>query len=231
MSQEIIELPDHIFPALCTISICGPSGSGKTSFVMDILRHRQELFSQPVEGVIYCYSEMQEIFKEPPGEGGNVKFHFGLPNQDELIAYIDSFKGKFFLLIVDDMMSELSKSSIFQDCSTKLSHHRNFSLISIAQNIFPHGKSARTQSLNSHFYVLTRTCRDLRQISTLGSQLFPGKASDFLEIYKDAVDKPLYRNTPALVVNCHPLSTNRNCQLLANIFSPLEGRAMVLYRI
>jgi hypothetical protein len=230
MSRDIIELPDYIFPTGCTVNISGPSGSGKTTFVMDILRYRQHLFSQQVEGVIYCYSEMQESFRSPPG--GPVKFHYGLPSEEELERYISSFKGKFFLLIVDDMMSEVSNSSVFQDCSTKMCHHRNFTLISIAQNIFVQGKKSRTQSLNSHFYILTRTCRDLRQIITLGGQLFPGKGSKFLEIYKDAVDNPLRKGTtPALIVNCHPLTTNRNCQLLADIFGPIEGKPMVLYRI
>jgi hypothetical protein len=230
MACDIIELPDFIFPAPSTVSICGPTGSGKSSFVMKILEHRQKIFSQKVEGVIYCYTEMEKSFVNPPG--GPVKFHYGLPTQAELMEYIDSFKGKFFLLIVDDMMSEIGESSIFQDCSTKLSHHRNFSYISVCQNIFSPGKKARAQSINSHFYILTRTCRDLRQISTLGSQLFPGKGSKFLDIYRDAVDNPLYKDSiPALVVNCHPFATNRNCQLLSSIFSPIEGGMMVLYRI
>ncbi len=197
---------------------------------MDILRYRQHIFSQPVNGVIYCYSEMQEAFNNPPG--GPVKFHYGLPSREELDAYIENFGGQFFILIVDDMMSELSESTVFQDCSTKLSHHKNFSFISISQNIFNQGKSARTQSLNSHFYLLTRTCRDLKQISTLGGQLFPGSGSKFLEIYRDAVDNPHSRgHTPALLVNCHPLSTNRDSQLMANVFAPLEGGSMVLYRL
>lgn len=228
--MDSIELPDYIFPAPSTISVCGPSGSGKTTLLMDILRYRQHLFSQPVAGVIYCYSEMQEAFKNPPG--GPVKFHYGLPNQEELLAYIQGFNGAFFLLIVDDMMSELAENKVFQDISTKLSHHKNFSYIAITQNIFNQGKSARTQSLNSHFYLLTRTCRDLKQISILGGQLFPGQGAKFLEIYRDAVDNPLSRgHVPALLVNCHPLSTDRKCQLLANIFSPLEGGDMVLYRL
>ncbi len=41
------------------------------------------------------------------------------------------------------------------------------------QNIFAQGRSARVQALNSHYYILTRSTRDLRQISVLGGQMMP----------------------------------------------------------
>ena len=226
--MEKIDLPNEIFPAPCTILLAGMTGSGKTHICFEILKYRQELFSQPVKGVIYCYSEFQEIFNKPPG--GEVTFHYGLPTAEELEAYIQRLKGEHGLIIFDDLMSEMARSSIGQDMYTKLSHHRNFSCLNIIQNIFVQGKAARNQTLNSHFFILTRTCRDLRQIAILGSQLFPGKTKDFVEIYKDAVDNPLKRDVPPyLLIGCHPFKTRRGCQLMTNIFPP-NGN-IVLYRI
>ena len=98
------------------------------------------------------------------------------------------------------------------------------------QNLFVQGKAARSQAVNSQFYLLTRTCRDLKQIAVFGGQMFPGQSKDFVAVYRDAVDKPLEKHLPGhLLVSCHPLRTNRNCQLLSNIFPP-DG-ALVLYRI
>jgi hypothetical protein len=151
---------------------------------------------------------------------------------EELEGYIERFRGKHFLLICDDLMSELAESSMAQDITTKLGHHRGegISFIRISQNLFAPGKAARTQALNSQYYILTRTCRDLKQISVLGSQMFPGKSSQFVQAYKDAVDNPLTTDAPPhLLVSCHPLKTQRGCQLLSNIFPP--GGRMVLYRL
>ena len=83
------------------------------------------------------------------------------------------------------------------------------------------------------YYLLTRSCRDLRQISTLGNQLFPNKGSRFMAAYMDAVDNPLKGEDPRspahLYVSCHPVKTERNFQLLSGIFPP--GGSMVLYRL
>ena len=226
--METVELPDHLFPAPSTITIAGPTGSGKSSLCFEILKYRQELFSQPVKGVVYCYSEYQEIFNHPPG--GDVHFHYGIPSPEELEQYIKGFGGEHFLLVTDDLMTEMAKSSMAQDICTKMSHHRNFSCLNILQNIFVQGKTARNQALNSQFFLLTRTCRDVKQIAILGSQLFPGKTKQFAEIYQDAVDNPLNdKIAPHLLVACHPFKTRRGCQLMANIFPPDGVR--VLYRI
>jgi hypothetical protein len=226
--MQTIELADHIFPAPSTIQLCGPSSSGKTSLVMEILRYRNQLFSQPVNGVLYAYSEYQDVFEDPPG--GSVQFHYGLPTKEELESYIGSFEGRHFLLVCDDLMTEMAESPMAQDIMTKMSHHRNFSIININQNIFVQGSKARNQAVNSHFYILTRTCRDLKQISLLGSQMFPGKASEFVKVYRDAVDHPLDNTSPPhLLVACHPFKTQRNCQLLSSIFPPDGSR--VLYRV
>ena len=226
--MEGIELPDYLFPSPCTISVAGPSGSAKSSICMEILRYRQTLFSQPVAGVLYCYSEWQPMFRNPPG--GDVHFHQGLPTIEELDKYLDTFKQRHFLLFLDDLMSEVSQSQLMQDIFTKISHHRNFSCINILQNLFTQGKAARSQSLNSHFYILTRTCRDIKQIALLGSQLFPGKTKEFVKVYQDAVDHLLNdKIAPFLLVSCHPLQTKRSCQLLANVLPPDAAR--VLYRL
>ena len=219
--MDTIELPERIFESPTLISICGPSGSGKSCIVMEILKYRDKLFTKRVNGVLYFYSEMQDLFmKNPPHD---TKFHYGMPSEGDLLEYIKEYKGEHVLLIFDDLGSEVANSKLLRDISTKMSHHRNITVIILSQNIYTPGKSSRTQSLNSHYFILTRTCRDLRQIGVLGSQLFPGKSSKFLDIYKDAVDKPFKENsTPFLLINCHPFKSIRNCQLMSGIF-PLDG--------
>lgn len=195
---------------------------------MELLRHRQQVFGEPVEGVVYCYSEMQPAFHDPPG--GAVTFHHGLPSHEQMEEYFARFEGKFFVMVFDDLFAEMADSSTARDVATKLVHHRHFTSITLTQNVFAQGKAARSQAVNSQFYILTRTCRDLRQIMALGDQIFPGKGKRFLAIYQDAVDSPLSADIPQhLLVNCHPFHTDRCCQLLANILPPNARK--VLYRL
>ena len=226
--MDTIELPDTLFSAPCTICVGGPTGSGKSCLAMEILKYRQQLFSQPVAGVVYFYSEMQDLFKKDPPP--QVRFHFGMPSEAELLQYIESFDGKHFLMVYDDLMTEVSKSDMLQDVASKMSHHRNFSCLTITQNIFQQGKAARSQALNNQYYILTRTCRDLKQVGILGSQLYPGRGAKFLQAYQEAVDNPFKNNqTPHLFVSCHPFKSIRSCQLLSGIFPP--GGSMVMWRI
>ena len=228
LTMEVITLEDHMFSSPCNITVAGPTGSGKTSLVLGMLKYRQELFSQGVAGVVYFYSEYQDVFTQIPG--GETQLHQGLPTEEELVSYIEPFDKRHIIVVLDDLMSQVASSTLLADMFTKMSHHRNFSIINIAQNIYPPGKAARTQSLNSAFYLLTRTCRDLRQINEFGSQVFPGKSASFVKAYTDAVDNPLdISYPPHLLVSCHPLKTKRSCQLTSNILPP-DG-AIVLYKL
>ena len=59
------------------------------------------------------------------------------------------------LLVIDDLMQETNET--VANLFTKGSHHRNVSVMFLAQNLFPKNKFARTISLNAHYMVLLRT--------------------------------------------------------------------------
>jgi len=69
------------------------------------------------------------------------------------------------LLIIDDLMSETNQ--LVADIFTKISHHRNISVIYMTQNIFDKNKYARTISLNAHYLVLFKNPRDANHFAVL----------------------------------------------------------------
>jgi hypothetical protein len=82
-------------------------------------------------------------------------------------------------------MTESGKNEVL-DMFTKGSHHLNFSVILLTQNIFNKGPNTRTISLNAHYIIMFKNPRDRSQISFLARQMYP-KRSKFLEdAYDDA---------------------------------------------
>ena len=75
------------------------------------------------------------------------------------------------LIVVDDHMSDINQ--VVADIFTKISHHRNISILHLTQNLFDENKYARTISLNAHHLVLFKNPRDASQFATLARQMYP----------------------------------------------------------
>ena len=121
----------HPFTAI----IAGPSQSGKSMFCMRLISNARECIAPPPERIVYCYSVYQPLFDRYP----NVEFVEGLPD-------LNMFDGdKRTLLIIDDLMQETNEtvSKLF----TRVSHHKNVSVIYLTQNLFNNNKHNRTISL------------------------------------------------------------------------------------
>ena len=110
----------HPFTAI----IAGPSSSGKSMFCMRLISNARECIAPPSECIVYCYSVYQPLFDQYP----NVEFVEGLPD-------LNMFDGvKRTLLIIDDLMHETNEtvSKLF----TRVSHHKNVSVVYLTQNLF-----------------------------------------------------------------------------------------------
>ena len=53
------------------------------------------------------------------------------------------------MIVVDDHMFDVNQ--LVADILTKISHHRNMSILYLTQNVFDKNKHARTISLNAHY--------------------------------------------------------------------------------
>ena len=184
-----------------TCIVAGPSGSGKTVFTTRLIENTKNMIEPAPDRVLWCYGVYQSFFNETK----NVEFHKGLPN-------LDVFDGKQrVLLILDDLMHETDDrvSQIF----TRVSHHKNLSVLYLTQNLFYGSKQNRTISLNSHYVVLFKNARDATQISHLAGQMYPGKSKFMIEAYRDATSNPF----SYLLVDLKP-DTEDRLRLRSNIF-------------
>ena len=151
----------------------------------------------------YCYGEFQPIFNNYP----QIHFHEGLPDISD--AAFDGTEST--LLILDDLMSDINQ--LVADIFTKISHHRNLSILHLTQNLFDKNKYARTISLNAHYLVLFKNPRDATQFATLARQMYPNASKFAIEAYKDATSAPC----GYLLIDLKSEQDER-CRLRTNVF-------------
>ena len=172
----------HPFPAL----ISGPTCCGKSQFVKSLLEYGEEMIDGAPENIIWCYGIYQSAYDEMQTCIPNIHFVEGVPvNLESMIN--PSIRN---LVVIDDLMQEVSNCPRITSLFTKGCHHRNLSVIFILQNIFHRGKELRDMSLNCHYLVLFKSPRDSSQVTHLAKQMFPGHSKYMLESFQDATSRP-----------------------------------------
>ena len=134
--------PDHFMPWVhpFTSVIAGPTGSEKSMFVRRFVHNIKHMKTPKPDRILWYYGEYQTLYGTVEG----VEFQQGLPDLDTL-----DLREKH-LIILDDLMDETDQrvASLF----SKKSHHRNISVMYIAQNLFHRGKHHKTISLNAPWF-------------------------------------------------------------------------------
>ena len=172
-------------PATCIVA--GASGSGKTSFIFKLLNDARFMFKTAPKKIIYCYSTYQPLYNEMKKMVKDITFFEGLPSKEDMDIW--SFEEGFKILVIDDLAQKASVSVDIVNLFTIYSHHHNFSVFFLVQNLFSGGKYFRTISLNSHYFILFSNQRDQLQIQTLARQMFPGETKYFMDAFKKATSK------------------------------------------
>ena len=129
------------------------------------------------------------------------------------------------LVVIDDLMHELSNDQRITSLFTKGCHRGNLSVIFILQNIFHRRKELRDMSLNFHYLVLFKSPRDSSQVNHLAKQMFPGHVKYMQEAFQDATKRPY----GYLLCDLKP-ETPTDFRLLSNIF-PGETQCAYVRRL
>ena len=164
------------FETPSTITLISASNSGKTSFVKRILINSKGLFKNEIEKVLYCCgSTWQTIFDQLIDNVPNITFKEGLPSEEELKSF--SHGHIHTCLVLDDFMLEISSTPKAEKIWTVFCHHLNMTVLYLAHKIFQKGKSARTISLNTSYFILFKNVRDTLQIQNFARQIYPHKTN------------------------------------------------------
>ncbi len=176
--QEV-QVPANFGKIICPsrMLICGPSMAGKSTFVLQVIQHRDKVYNQTFERIIYCLPEdslhlHQDFIKKMQEAFASLEIVEGLPSISEL--HIKDNKNHK-LLILDDLMISVFEAQTMVDLITKDSHHCNCSVIITSQNFFHPSKYGRTFVRNCSEKVLFFDKTDAKQLGILSMQIYPSK--------------------------------------------------------
>ena len=125
------------------------------------------------------------------------------------------------ILVLDDQMCVASSSLSVADLFTRLSHHRNVTVIYFVQNVYTYGTCERTIFLNSQYSVVFRNGRDASQFRTMAYQICSNSSNWLIDYFTDATCKPY-----GYMVLDHHSSTPENQTVVTNI---LPGKQLTYY--
>ncbi|MCP4473327.1 MAG: hypothetical protein GY821_01890 [Gammaproteobacteria bacterium] len=162
--------------------VSGPSQAGKTQFVVQLIKNIEKMSTVRPTEIFWCYSEFQPIYTEIAALP-NVQLIEGVPQLSELKQ-----EKKAKLVILDDLMNEISKSSMLSTLFSKGCHHWSLSCVHIVQNLF--FNNLRNARINANYLVLFKSPSDKLQISNLARQLYPRKSQYFMQSFSDATSEP-----------------------------------------
>lgn len=208
-----------------TMTVSGPTGCGKTHFVKRLIQHSmfRDDNDRPINRVIWFHGTAPSdelIDKVTKYTGGRAEFYRGV-NEDLVRNGLDEKENN--LIVIDDLMQELSDKKILANLFTKGSHHSNCSVVYIVQNLFDRGRASSTVAKNSHYTVVFKNERALYEIRSLAPQVLPaGRGRDFTELFDRITQAPF----SYLVLDCHPRS-NKNEKFRTAIFPGEESKIFV----
>ncbi|KAL3090511.1 hypothetical protein niasHT_027002 [Heterodera trifolii] len=180
MDYPRINESELAFPIPSGIIVSGPSSSGKTQVVIRLLRHANVMFDPPPKAIVWAYGEYSAQIPELERQG--VVPHAGAPS-DEMLKKLP----KPCLIVYDDLMGDIEAKKL-ADLYTKKSHHNNFSVIFLTQNLFD--KSMRVPRSNAQYIFLMRAPNDMLSIRNLASQMFPREQGFLMDAYRQACALP-----------------------------------------
>jgi len=116
------------------VIVSGPKGCGKTAWVLRLIENIRETVPRRIW---YYYGEYQHAFNN----FASVHFEEGLPQLSDEV-----FDGSEpSMIVIDDQMSDISQ--VVANIFTKISHHRNISILHLTQKLISQKTDTRIPSV------------------------------------------------------------------------------------
>jgi hypothetical protein len=175
-----------VFRQPSQIIIAGATKSGKTTLLIDILKHRNLMFDQPLDEIYWFYTEEHSV-ADVPAALPRVKLLEGVPTIDKIYSITKKRVPK--LVVLDDMQDIIETSDtikMLREVLNKVSHHRNLSIVFIVQNLYSSRKMVSIRNQCEEICIMCNGTSAMQNAEHLGRALFAKGGAEFL---KEALNK------------------------------------------
>ena len=203
-----------------SIVCAGPTMSGKSSFIKELLKNRDVMFTEKIDRIMYVYDVWNLLYEDIEKNVPNITFTNSIPSREEVDLFAPEGGGQK-LIIFDDQVSKMKKCKHFSDFFMILCNNRKLSCILTVQNIYSKEPGMRDISLNTRALVLFKNMRSHDQILVLARQIHPQNTKYFLDAFEKATTVP----HAYLVVDLNPCIDQR-FHLRSNVLPSEEGPAV-----
>ena len=160
----------------------GPSFCGKTTLTIELIKRRDEVFTEKIDRIIYLYKRRQTVLEDQAKEDEDFF----------LVDSLDKVEGLIYkksLIIIDDYLIEASGkyNERFTEFFISRSHHESLGIVLICQQCF--AKNLRTISLNSTYYAFFNQPKDQSTIYHFARQFCPRNINYLYDSYKRATQR------------------------------------------
>lgn len=191
-----------------TLVIAGPSSCGKSTWVKKLLLKKEKLFDKPRGKVFYFYNSYDKnLFPFLERNELVQSFTKGLPDLSWMQE--NATEGENPTLILDDLMLQVRPET--QSLFTEGSHHCNFNVIFLVQNMFL--KALRTITLNCKYALVFKNPREVSQINHWARQICGSQTKAFCKMFRDLTKEPY-----SYVLFDFNQSTSDDCRYITNLF-------------
>lgn len=206
-----------VFKNTCNILLIGAPFSGKTYFAKKLLFHRDVLFTNPPDKIIYFYKIWQQTYTELQNHfKSDIKF---IRNLDKTILANSSD----CFVVMDDCMLDLDETVISN--FTTRSHHKNVINLIMIQSLYYDNILKHIRRSTNYFIFLN--IMESASIFRYISNDITGKE---LVLFKKAFKAILSENWGHLIYDRHP-QTKSILRFKFNIFKFLKNDGVIQYDV
>ena len=171
-----IKCEDENFPTIplpVRGGIYGPTECGKSTFIYNLLKYRDSVFSEKFDRVIYCIPEHTEDSRAAYIASlreicEHISIEEGLPDLHS--HFFKNSESK--LLILDDLSTALLRDPDYVQLMTVGSHHYNLSAIYTSQNYYQKSCDGRTFQRQLTMKVVFEDRSDSTVLTNISRQTF-----------------------------------------------------------
>lgn len=187
--------------------------SGKSVFCMKLLQNWSQATTAPMGKLIWMHGMPQSSLNDDLREMGIEDFVVVEGFRSELIRQHVCDETKF-TLVLDDLNRSAFNHEYFSTLFDAIGHHNSSNIIVLSQNLYDRGKFYRHACLNTRYFVLFSSLRDVTSIDVMNRQIFPAKKGFLSGAYQTTMSAKPYSH---LVVDLSPYMP-QELRVRANIF-------------